>query len=427
MDFLPASFFIHNRSKLKELLLPSSAVIISSNRPMRRNGDQNYPYRQSSDLYYLCGLRQEQCTLIIYPDSGPGNFGEILFIPEGDKRTNMWEGELLSDSEARGISGIQNIKAVREIKEVLKKILSDCSYVYFGMPEEEKSSSCPSNEKEIRLEFQNRLEKLEEHELGPLMTRIRMYKEAEEISMMKKAISITGDAFIRVLQNLRPDMMEYQAAAMLSYEFHLQGTREHAFDPILASGKNALVLHYCKNNSRCKDGDLLLMDFGADWEYYAADVSRTIPINGRYTKRQRELYDANLRVLKNAMKLMRPGIFISELNQEVGKLWEEEHLRLGLYSREESRKQAKIWPLWQKYYWHGTSHSIGIDVHDPFDHSLKLGAGMVLSCEPGIYISEEGIGIRLENDILITNDGSVNLSENIPVDPDAIEVIMNKS
>ena len=427
MDFLPASFFIHTRSKLKELVLPSSAVIISSRRPVLRNGDQHYPYRQSSDLYYLCGIRQEQCTLLIYPESGPGKFADILFIPEGDERKNKWEGELISDSEAKSISGIPKIMTNSEMSGILKKVLADCSYVYFGTPEDEGALSFPSNEKEIRIEHNNLLSHLEEHDLAPLMTRIRMYKAAEEISLMKKAIGITGDAFIRVLQSLRPGMMEYQAAALLTYEFNMQGAREHAFDPILASGANALVLHYSKNDSICKEGDMLLMDFGADWEYYAADVSRTIPINGRYTKRQRELYDANLRVLKNAMKLMRPGILISELNQAVGKFWEEEHLTLGLYTQEDIKKQAKMWPLWQKYSWHGTSHSIGIDVHDPFDHSVKLGEGMVLSCEPGIYIPEEGIGIRLENDILITRDAPVNLSENIPVDPDAIEVIMNKS
>ena len=253
-----------------------------------------------------------------------------------------------------------------------------------------------------------------------------MYKEPEELAMMKIALKITGDAFIKVLQNIKPGMMEYEIAALINFEFESQGAHSHAFDPITASGRNALILHYIENRSKCKDGDLLLMDFGADWEYYSADISRTIPINGRYNKRQREIYDANLRVMNRTIHIMKPGILLAELNEEVGKFWEEEHIKLGLYSLEDSKKKSKIWPKWQEYYWHGTSHSIGIDVHDKFDHSARLKSGMVLSCEPGIYIPEEGIGIRLENDILITEDAAVNLSENIPIDPDAIEVIINK-
>jgi Xaa-Pro aminopeptidase len=254
-----------------------------------------------------------------------------------------------------------------------------------------------------------------------------MYKEPEEIDMMNRAISITGDAFIRVLQNLCPGMHEYQVAAHISYEFFNQGAREHAFEPIVASGKNALVLHYVENRDACDDGALLLMDFGADWEYYAADISRTIPVNGRYTRRQRELYDANLRVMQQALGLMIPGKKLNEFNNEVGLLWEEEHVKLGLYSMRDVKKQPDGIPLWKRYYWHGTSHSIGLDVHDRFDPTVEFGPGMVLSCEPGIYIREEGVGIRLENDVLITGEGPVNLSENIPIDPDAIEVIMNKS
>jgi Xaa-Pro aminopeptidase len=427
MENLTATFFIKNRYKLKELLLPSSVVVISSNRLMIRNGDHHYPFRQSSDLYYLTGIRQEMCTLVIYPEGGADKYKEVFFIPEGDKKTLVYEGPRITAQEVSETSGISDVRVSGNLSKDLGEILSGCRYIYFGTPDLLEKSIIPSNEMEIREALSAGISRLEEHMLAPLMTKIRMYKEPEEIDMMNRAISITGDAFIRVLQNLRPGMYEYQVAAHISYEFFIQGAREHAFEPIVASGKNGLVLHYVENRDVCDDGALLLMDFGADWEYYAADISRTIPVNGRYTRRQRELYDANLRVMQQALALMTPGKKLGEFNNEVGLLWEEEHVKLGLYSMRDVKKQSDGPPLWKRYYWHGTSHSIGLDVHDRFDPAVVFGPGMVLSCEPGIYIREEGVGIRLENDVLITGEGPVNLSENIPIDPDAIEVIMNKS
>ena len=427
MDILPDTLFIKNRSKLKELLLPSSAVVISSSRMMVRNGDQHCPFRQSSDLYYLTGIRQEECTLVIYPASDPNDFREIFYIPEGDKKSLLYEGPRITAEEVTRISGIKDVRVSHTMNTDLRAILSDCRYIYFGTPDRWESEGIPSNEMEIRNALSAKIGRLEEHMLAPVMKKIRMYKELEELDMMKKAISITDDAFIRVLQNLCPGMKEYQVAAHISFEFFFQGVREHAFDPIVASGNNGLILHYTENGSICADGELLLMDFGADWQYYAADVSRTIPVNGRYSRRQRELYEANLRVMERAIQLMVPGKLLGEFNREVGSLWEEEHVKLGLYTMRDLKRQPREHPLWKRYYWHGTSHSIGIDVHDPFDHATAFGPGMVLSCEPGIYIREEGVGIRLENDILISDEGPVNLSGNIPIDPDAIEVIMNKS
>ncbi len=427
MEILPDTLFIKNRFKLKELLLPSSAVVISSSRMIVRNGDQHCSFRQSSDLYYLTGIRQEHCTLVIYPASDPNDFREIFYIPEGDKKSLLYEGPRITAEEVTRISGIKDVRVSYTMNTDLRAILSDCRYIYFGTPDQWESEGIPSNEMEIRNALSAKIGRLEEHMLAPVMKKIRMYKELEELDMMKKAISITDDAFIRVLQNLCPGMHEYQVAAHISFEFFFQGVREHAFDPIVASGNNGLILHYTENGSICADGELLLMDFGADWQYYAADVSRTIPVNGRYSRRQRELYEANLRVMERAIQLMVPGKLLGEFNREVGSLWEEEHVKLGLYTTRDLKRQPKDHPLWKRYYWHGTSHSIGIDVHDPFDHATAFGPGMVLSCEPGIYIREEGLGIRLENDILISDEGPVNLSGNIPIDPDAIEVIMNKS
>ncbi|MDA3822669.1 MAG: Xaa-Pro aminopeptidase [Bacteroidales bacterium] len=426
MENLSASFFIKSRSKLKELLLPSSVVIVSSNRVIPRSGDQYYPFRQSSDLYYLTGIKEANCTLAIFPDKGPNSYSEVLYIPESDEKSLMWDGPKINSDLAKQISGIENIRYLKHLKHDILEFLSRCSAVYFGHPINRGDNTLPPNELEIRKDVAAALPYIHEHLIAPLMMRIRMYKEPEEIEMMRKAIAITGEAFTSILQELKPGMKEYELAALLTYRFQSQGAFEHAFDPIVASGKNALVLHYVENTKICMEGDLLLLDFGADWEYYAADISRTIPVSGYFDKRQRSLYEANLRVMNKAIKLMKPGILLKDFHREVGLLWEEEHVKLGLYGLNDIRAQSEGASMWQKYYWHGTSHSIGIEVHDPFDHAVVLKEGMVLSCEPGIYIPEEGVGIRLENDILITEGDAINLSESIPIDPDTIELIMNR-
>lgn len=427
MEYLPATVFIKNRSKLKKLLMPSSAVILSSNRAMPRNADQMFPFRQSSDMYYLTGIRQEQCTLVMFAEPSAGGFREILYIPESDRKTAIWDGPRISPEEAGDVSGIREVKYTSYLGQDLREILSGSKSVYFGTPRQDKNHLFPSNEQEIRSLLEPQLMHIAEHQLSPLMTRIRMVKEPEEIEMIKKAISITGQAFMHALKHLRPGVREYELAAQLSWIFQSNGACDHAFDPIVASGRNALVLHYIQNKDVCHDGELLLMDFGAEWRYYASDISRTVPVNGRFNPRQRKLYDATLKVLQQAMQLMQPGQTIGKINEAVGELWEEEHLKLGLYSPRDVKHQPPGAPLWKKYYWHGTSHSIGIDVHDCFDKSVPLKPGMVLSCEPGIYVEEEGTGIRIENDVLVTEKGPVNLSGDIPVEPGSLEDLINRS
>ncbi|MCF8225238.1 MAG: aminopeptidase P N-terminal domain-containing protein [Bacteroidales bacterium] len=427
MHSLPASFFIKSRSKLMELLLPGSIVIISSSRSMPRNGDQFFPFRQSSDFYYLTGIGHESCTLIIYPDFSKGlSFREMLLIPEQSEKNIRWEGPGISEEQAALASGISDVRRNTGIKTLLQDLVPNCRYVYFGTPAK-NGNELFSNEGNIRNGFFYLFKHVQEHQLKPLTTRIRMKKEPEEIEMIKNAVKITRDAFMKLLKAVQPGFYEYEIAAVITYEFNRRGAAHHAFEPIVASGKNALVLHYVKNNSICNADDLLLLDFGAEWNCYAADVSRTIPVKGRYSKRQRVLYEANLRVLEKAMEMMRPGILLHEYNETVGMLWQEEHIGLGLYSPGDAKRQMKIDPLWKKFFWHNTSHALGMDVHDPFDRSVRLQSGMVLTCEPGIYISEEGVGIRIENDILITEDGPVNLTADIPVDPGEIETLMSRA
>jgi Xaa-Pro aminopeptidase len=262
--------------------------------------------------------------------------------------------------------------------------------------------------------------------LAPLMMELRTVKEPEEIGLVRKAIEITGSGFDRVLGFVKDGLHEYEVEAELTHEFIRQGAGGHAYPPIIASGGNACMLHYIKNDRLCRDGDLLLMDFGAEYANYAADCTRTVPVNGKFSKRQRKLYDATLRVLRGARQLMVPGTTIDRINEAVGKLWEEEHINVGLYTAAQIREQPADNPLFRKYFPHGTAHYLGLDVHDVGSKQSPLKPGMILTCEPGIYIPEEGTGIRIENNILVTRDGNIDLMEDFPIEAEAIEERMKR-
>jgi Xaa-Pro aminopeptidase len=263
--------------------------------------------------------------------------------------------------------------------------------------------------------------------LAPVMAELRCLKEPEELELIRRAVEITGGGLERVLSFIQPGVFEYQVEAELSHEFIRQGAGGHAYAPIIASGENACMLHYINNDRVCLDGELVLMDFGAEYANYAADCTRTVPVNGKFSKRQKELYDACLRVFRNTSRLIQPGTRIDDINKEVGKLWEEEHLKLGLYTADELKKQDKMSPLYRKYYPHGTCHFVGLDVHDAGSNQAVLQPGMVLTCEPGIYIPEEKTGIRLENMILVTESGNEDMMKDFPVEPGEIEACMNKN
>lgn len=423
---LPSELFIRNRFKLSGHLSKGTVVLLSSNKNMPRNGDQYYPFRQSSDLYYLSGIVQQGTILLLCPEHPEKQFREVLFILEPTEKITKWEGRVLARQQARAISGIENIQWLSELDEIVDRVISEADTVCFNaIGNSEALTGTTAPDAKMSEMILRKYPHLIEQPLGPIMTRLRMIKEAEEIEVIKQAVNVTGEAFSSVLTHVKPGVNEAEIEGLISFEFLRRGAEGPAFESIVASGRNALVLHYIENRSICKEGDLLLLDMGADVGYYAGDCSRTIPVSGRFTKRQRQIYEACLRVLKQAMDLMQCGKKMQEFHAEVGLLWEREHIDLGLYSIEEVKKQDKARPLWKDYYWHGTSHSIGIDVHDPFDTEFPFHPGMVLSCEPGIYILEEGIGLRLENDILITENGPVNLTANIPIEPDELEELMN--
>jgi Xaa-Pro aminopeptidase len=404
---LPASLFIRNRTRLAALISPGAMVVIRSGARKKRNGDQYYPFRQKSDFFYLTGINLENSLFIFFPEHPDPKLREVLLVKESTPASVLWSGQTPGQEELGALSGIGEVRGLEEQDGLLKALGSQASMVY---TDDEGLSLPDKNTKP----------------LAPLLQGLRMIKQPEEIEAIRRAVDITRTAFLRVLKKTGPGLYEYQIEAELIAEFIGRGAEGHAFEPIVACGRNALVLHYVKNNCICRDGELVLMDFGAEVHHYAADCSRTIPVNGRFTARQRSLYDAVLKVFRKARELMVPGTLMADFNRAVGEWWEEEHIALGLYSTEDVKANGDSEPLWKNYFMHGTSHSMGLDVHDPFDRSAAFQAGMVMSCEPAIYVKGEQLGIRLENDIWITEKGPVDLMEDIPMEAGEIEELMNR-
>ena len=418
-------FFIQNRAGLAAKLKPGSIAVLFSNYQMPRNGDQYFPYRQHSDFFYLTGIEQEKSVLLIAPGSVAKELREVLFILRANKTLEIWEGHKLTPEEAQNRSGITTIKHLEDFDSILHSLTGDAENFYFNLPELPKFS--PEVLQADAVKAAQIKEKYPLHQfcrLAPLLQTLRLKKSETEIALMREAASITRSAFLRVLQEVTPGMNEYEIEAVITHEFIRYGAGGHAYAPIVAGGKNACALHYIDNDCTCTDGDLLLMDFGAEYANYAADLSRTIPVNGKYSPWQRELYDATLRVFKFARDLMKPGTTINKLHDEVCKYWQEEHIKLGLYTAEKAKNHKGDQPLWFNYYMHGTSHFLGLDVHDVGTKETILEPGMVITCEPGIYLAEEGTGIRIENNILITKDGHTDLMEDIPVEAEEIEALI---
>lgn len=422
---LSQTFFERNRKNLLEQLPPKASVIVFSNDRMPRNGDQYFPFRQNSDLLYLCGIEQHESILVLSPDHPNPLLREVLCILRPNDHEKVWSGELLSVQRAQDISGVMQIHWVEDFPKVVHDIVYYSGVLYTNLGENSQLNS-DLNTMDIRMTqwIQKKFPLHQHGRLAPIMEKLRTIKSTEEILAIRKAGEVTGEAFKRVLSTISPGMHEYEVEAELTASFLRSGVRSHAFQPIVASGANACVLHYSANKDVCASGDLLLLDFGAEWSHYASDCSRTIPVNGRFTPRQRQLYDATLRVFRRAMFLLREGAAIAQINVQIGQFWEKEHIELGLYTANDVKKQSPDAPLYRKYFMHNISHFIGLDVHDLGHRTEPLKAGMVVSCEPGIYIPEEAVGIRLETTVLITPAEAIDLMPHIPLDPDEIESLM---
>ncbi len=424
---IKSKFFIENRKHFANNLKPKSVAIFNANDEFNRNGDQFYTYRQNSDFFYLSGIEQEQSLLLIAPQHPDPKLREVLFLLETNDQLETWFGHKLRPDEARKISGIQNVMPMSRMELVLNDIVLASETIYFNFNEYPKfSTEVVSRDHRFAEKIKSKYAAHNFARSAPILAELRTIKSETEIELIQKAADITEKAFRRILKKVRPGIKEYEVQAEIEHEFTINGANGNAYPPIIASGKNACILHYPENDKICQDGDLLLMDFGAEYANYAADMTRTIPVNGRFTPRQREVYEAVLRVQKEAIKMLVIGNTVDKLNEAVNELMKNELVNLGLLTKAEYADPVKSKKILFKYYMHGTSHFLGLDVHDVGSKYEEMKAGMVFTCEPALYLKEEGFGIRLENDILVTKNGPVDLMKNIPIEPDEIEALMNQ-
>lgn len=421
---IPAEMYINNRNRLVSKMKPGSLAIVNANDEMPRSGDQTFGYRQNSDLFYLTGLDQEKCILVLCPWHPLENMREVLFTVKTNDLMVTWNGYKYTFEDVRNISGIKTVKWIEDFDFTLKEMMSQVQTVYLNQNEYIKFfTEVPYRDLRFAEKMHHDFPVHGYERLAPLITSLRTAKQPREIEQIKKACDITGDGFKRVLRFVKPGVMEYEVEAEYTHEFIRQGCNGHAYNPIIASGKNACILHYVNNDLVCNDGDLLLMDVGAEYGLYCADMTRTIPVNGKFTPRQRQVYDAVLRLLKAGMTMLTPSNTNDNWHKAICSLMEKELVGLGLITEDDIRKQEPGNPAFFKYYMHGSGHFLGLDVHDVGSKQQTFEHGAVMTCEPGIYIPEEGIGIRLENDIMVA-DEPVNLMAGIPVEPDEIEELM---
>lgn len=420
------NLFIKNRKRFVKHLKPGSAAVLNSNDVMPKSADGVRRFVQHTDIFYLSGIDQEESILLICPDAKEKKHREILFIRETNEIIARWEGQKYTKEEASEISGIKTVYWTSQFEMIFQSLAFESEYIYLNTNEHLRADMRVETRDARFLKWCRSVYPLHKYErLAPVMHELRAVKSSVEVELIKTACAVTEKAFRRILKFIRPGVWEYEIEAEIWHEFLRNRSRGPAYESIIASGADSCVLHYIKNDKQCKDGDLILMDFGAEYANYASDLSRTVPVNGRFTKRQKDVYNAVLRVQRAAIQMLRPGNTLEAYHKEVGRFMEKELIGLGLLDYEEVKKQDKEKPLYRKYFMHGTSHYLGLDVHDYGSKYRKFEPGMVFTCEPGIYIQEEGTGIRIENDILITEDNPVDLMKDIPVEAEDIESLMN--
>jgi len=428
MKYLPISsgLFTFNRKNFVLRIKSNSVAVFNANDEFVRSGDQNFIFKQNADFFYLTGIDQEQSILLLYPDCPNPLYKEVLFLRQTNEHIAVWEGHKYTKAEARTASGIQSIYWLSEFENVLHSIVNYADNIYINTNENDRyAHTVAYRDLRVLADLRSKYPLHHYERSAPIMRDLRAIKSEIEVELTKKACAITRDSFYRVLNFVKPGVAEYEIEAEIIHEFIRQRATGHAYSPIIASGANANILHYIDNNQICKDGDVILMDYAAEYANYNADMTRSIPVSGRFTKRQRDVYNAVLRVFKEARKLLVAGTIWNEYHDEVGKIMTQELIGLGLLDKHDVEKQDLKMPAYKKYFMHGTSHHLGIDVHDFAGRYTPFAAGNILTCEPGIYIQAEGLGIRLENDILITKDGNIDLMADIPIEADEIEELMN--
>ena len=421
---LDSRFYTRNRKRVVGEMAPNSVAILVSHDEYPRCGDTTHPFRQNSDLLYLCGIDQEETFLTLAPWHPNPDYREILFIKNPSPEKILWFGHRLSKEQASELSGVHTVMFTDTFGSVLNDLMVHAEHVYLHIPEDPRiKPTFPTHEVRFATQLKKDYPLHDYRRLAPILYPLRSVKAPEELAVLKKACQITRQAFERALTAIRPGRYEYEIEAEMTYEMIRNGATTHSFAPIVASGPDTCILHYIKNDKQMQDGDLLLLDFGAEYANYAGDCSRTVPVNGTFTPRQRQVYEAVLSIYKETIPRFRPGMTIHKINDFVFKRMDEELIKLGLYTREDVLNQDPAAPLFKKYYMHNTSHFIGLDVHDVGQRDWVFQPGNVLSCEPGIYIAEEGIGVRIETDVVVA-DTPIDLLAGTPVEVEEIESLM---
>jgi Xaa-Pro aminopeptidase len=430
MKYLPLTqrLYNQNRARFIKKMKPNSIAIFPSNLNLPENGDAQYAFRPNSDILWLSGIRQEKTMVVLYPDNPDVNAREILVLLRPNEHLEKWEGHKLRKEEATAISGIKNVQWSDTFDAQLHVMMHQADVVYLNSNENDRLDlSIPRLDLAYVTKIKDQYP-LHQYERAAKITReLRAIKTKEEIAVTQEAVDITEKAFRRVMQFIKPGVMEYEIEAEITHEFLRNRATRHAYGNIIASGDRARILHYVENNQVCKNGELILMDFGAEYGNYCADMTRTIPVNGKFTKRQKDVYNACLAVHNYAKSILKPGISILAYTAKVNVYMEQQLVNLGLISKADIKNQDPANPAYRKYFYHGVTHHLGIDVHDIGTKHLPIKEGMLFTVEPGIYIEEEQMGIRIENNIWITKTGHVDLFKNIPITVEEIERCMKRS
>ncbi|HPW97049.1 MAG TPA: aminopeptidase P family protein [Flavobacterium sp.] len=421
------NLFIKNRAKFTAGMKPNSVAVFNSNDIYPVSADSTLPFAQHRDIFYLSGVDQEESILLLFPDAPYAHLKEILFLKETNEHIAIWEGEKLTKERAYEVSGIKSVMWLQDFHKTLNEVMTYAETMYINTNEHYRASvETETREARFVKWWKENYPAHKVEKSNPILQRIRSIKESEELDLIQKACDITEKGFRRVLNFVKPNVMEFEIEAEFMHEFLRNRSKGFAYTPIIASGNNANVLHYIENNQQCNSGDLILLDVGAEYANYSSDMTRMIPVSGKFTNRQKEVYNAVLRVKNEATKMLVPGNFWKQYHVEVGKIMTSELLGLGLLDKADVQNENPDWPAYKKYFMHGTSHHMGLDTHDYGLLYEPMQANMVFTVEPGIYIPAEGLGIRLEDDVVIQKTGEpFNLMRNIPIEAEEIESIMN--
>lgn len=424
---IDSSLFVRNRKKFMARMESETLAVFNSNDIYPISADGTMPFQQHRDIYYLSGVDQEESILVLFPEASNPAHREVLFLRETNEHIAVWEGEKLSKQAAFEVAGIKTVYWLQQFPTIFKQMMAEAKGIYINTNEHLRASTEVETRedrfiKQVRQDYPAH----QVHKSAPILHKIRSIKDEVELELMQRACKITEAGVRRLLGFIKPGVWEYEIEAELAHEFLRNRSKGFAYTPIIASGKNACVLHYIENNQQCLDGDVILLDVGAEYANYSSDLTRCVPVIGRFTARQKAVYNAVLHVKKEAEKLLVPGTIMAEYHKQVGHLMEEQLVNLGLITMDDIHNQNADWPAYKKYFMHGTSHFLGLDTHDVGLWNEPIQAGMVFTCEPGIYIPEEGLGIRLEDDLVVQESGApFNLMKDIPLEAEEIETLMN--